>query len=290
MHILNLFNNKNGPFSKFLKFHASFRLRIRSESFVVKASEHSELESLEKLNFFRENEREKIWDYFIENIFALLFTTFYLNIAPLDIYSYVCICTRTLSPTVKARLIVLRIWSRAFAQVHKQNKSAESVASRGGQFNTDTCARCIHAHTQAPAQWTVSLCVCVLGHIKSLHTLDASIDETQTLKVSSRGSVLQTTSRSRSGCKQAVCLASNPSASVLAHNFFEWPRFMAPFRAASDCLTFAKSCKWNRCFHSTPAVASDIENRQQNSRYVRMYTANCLCAGGCVLGVIFGVA
>lgn len=48
MHILNLFNNKNGPFSKFLKFHASFRLRIRSESFVGKAFEHSELESLEK--------------------------------------------------------------------------------------------------------------------------------------------------------------------------------------------------------------------------------------------------
>lgn len=64
MYILNLFNNKIGPFSKFPKFHASFRLRIRSESFVVKAFEHSELESLEKLNFFRENERERKWRLF----------------------------------------------------------------------------------------------------------------------------------------------------------------------------------------------------------------------------------
>lgn len=60
MHIQNLFNNKNRPFSKFPKFHASFRLRIRSESFVVKAFEHSELESFEKLNFFRERERENL--------------------------------------------------------------------------------------------------------------------------------------------------------------------------------------------------------------------------------------
>lgn len=89
-------------------------------------------------------------DYFIENIFALHFTTFYLNIAPLNLYSYVFVRAHCRPLLKLARLFCE--FEAGLLRKYTNKTSQLSVASRGGQFNTDTCARCIHAHTQAPAQ------------------------------------------------------------------------------------------------------------------------------------------